>query len=187
MTAAAGELVDQAEPVRDAAAFDGAGRTGTDASCPSGRPRVLHQVLRVLAEWRPVDKALHGRVEMAMLPAMTDLRAQLGRLVHAGLHRARPGRRRSGSTRATCRAMTARIERLGDLARDRELMDRVEVLQQAWQHRVDALPEGRPLGAGPAPGALDARGVPRQPVGPAPRDRPAGLGRADPQGARLTV
>ena len=45
------------------------------------------------------------------------------------------------------RAMTARVERLGDLARDRELMDRVEELQQAWQHRVDALPEGRPPGA----------------------------------------
>jgi ATP-dependent helicase HrpA len=43
--------------------------------------------------------------------------------------------------------MTARIERLGDLVRDRELMGRVEELQQAWLHRVDALPEGRPLGA----------------------------------------
>ena len=26
-------------------------------------------------------------------------------------------------------------------------MDRVEALQQAWQHRVDALPDGRPMGA----------------------------------------
>ena len=43
--------------------------------------------------------------------------------------------------------MGARVERLPDQARDRELMDRIEVLQQAWQHRVDALPEGRPLGA----------------------------------------
>ena len=83
--------------------------------------------------------------------------------------------------------MTARIDRLGDLARDRELMDRVEELQQAWQHRVDALPDGRPTGRRPAPGALDARGVPRQPLGPAARHRPAGLRRADPQGARLTV
>ena len=43
--------------------------------------------------------------------------------------------------------MTARIDRLGDLARDRELMDQVEELQQAWRHRVDALPDGRPTGA----------------------------------------
>ena len=42
--------------------------------------------------------------------------------------------------------MTARIERLGDTARDRELMDRVDELQRAWQHRMDALPEGRPPG-----------------------------------------
>ena len=83
--------------------------------------------------------------------------------------------------------MTARIERLGDLARDRELMDRVDVLQQAWQHRVDALPDGRPLGADLRRVRLDARGVPRQPLGPAARHRPAGLGRADPQGAGLTV
>jgi len=26
-------------------------------------------------------------------------------------------------------------------------MDRVEELQQQWQHRVEALPEGRPMGA----------------------------------------
>jgi ATP-dependent helicase HrpA len=42
--------------------------------------------------------------------------------------------------------MAGRIDRLGDLARDRELMDRVDELQQSWQHRVDALPEGRPTG-----------------------------------------
>jgi ATP-dependent helicase HrpA len=45
------------------------------------------------------------------------------------------------------RAMTARLERLPDLARDRELMSRIDPLQQAWQHRVDALPQGRPMGA----------------------------------------
>ena len=70
--------------MRDEAAFDGARRSGPAPSCPTPRRRCSHQVLRVLAEWRPVEKALHGRVEMAMLPAMTDLRAQLGRLVHPG-------------------------------------------------------------------------------------------------------
>jgi ATP-dependent helicase HrpA len=104
---------------------------------------VLQQVLRILAEWRPVDKALHGRVEMAMLPAMTDLRAQLAGLVHSGfIGEAGPTALREYPR--YLRAMAARIDRLGDLARDRELMDRVEELQQAWRHRVDALPEGRP-------------------------------------------
>ncbi len=103
-------------------------------------------VLRVLAEWRVVDKALHGRVELPRLPAMTDLRAQLAGLVHPGFIAA------AGPTSLRdypryLRAMQERIDRLGDLGRDRELMARVEPLQQAWQHRVDALPEGRPLPA----------------------------------------
>jgi ATP-dependent helicase HrpA len=41
----------------------------------------------------------------------------------------------------------ANLDYVGSITIDRELMDRVEVLQQAWQHRVDALPEGRPMGA----------------------------------------
>ena len=185
--AAAGELVDQAGPVRDPEAFAALVDAGPRPSCRTPSAAVLHQVLRVLAEWRPVDKALHGRVEMALLPAMTDLRAQLG---PAGARRASSPRRvrpRCGEYPRYLKAMTARVERLGEPARDRELMDRVEVLQQAWQHRVDALPRGAPAGRRPAPGALDARGVPRQPLGPAARHRPAGLGRPDPQGARLTT
>ena len=63
----------------------------------------------MLAEWRPVDKALHGRVEMALLPAMNDLRAQLARLVHDGFI-GEAGPLRCGSTPATCSAMTARVE-----------------------------------------------------------------------------
>ncbi len=81
-----------------------------------------------------------------MLPAMNDLRGQLARLVHDGFI----GEAGTTALREYPRylaAMTARIDRLGELSRDRELMDRVEELQQAWQHRVDALPEGRPMGA----------------------------------------
>ena len=145
VTAAAGELVDQTAPVRDPEGFAAlVARAG--AELPARSEAVLQQVLRVLAEWRPVDKALHGRVEMSMLPAMTDLRAQLGRLVAPGFI----GEAGADALRHYPRylkAMTARVDRLGELARDRELMDRVEVLQQAWQHRVDALPAGRPPGA----------------------------------------
>ena len=41
---------------------------------------------------------------------------------------------------------------------------------------------GSPAGGGAAPGPLDARGVPRLALGPAPRHRPPHLRRADPQG-----
>ena len=95
----------------------------------------------MLAEWRPVEKSLPGRVEMAMLPAMTDLRAQLARLVHPGFV-AEAGSPALREYPRYLKAMAARLERLADQARDRELMDRVDVLQQAWQHRVDALARG---------------------------------------------
>ena len=101
-------------------------------------------MLQVLEAWRPVDKALHGRVEMDLLPAMNDLRGQLGRLVHAGFV-AEAGVAALRDYPRYLRAMQARIDRLGDRARDRELMDRVLPLQAAWQHRVDALPEARPM------------------------------------------
>ena len=77
---------------------------------------------------------------------MNDLRAQLARLVHDGFI-SEAGAAALREYPRYLKAMTARIERLGELARDRELMDRVEELQQAWQHRVDALPDGRPMGA----------------------------------------
>jgi ATP-dependent helicase HrpA len=145
VVAAAGELVDQAGPVRDPEAFKALVERAR-AELPDASTAVLQQVLRVLAEWRPVEKALHGRVEMAMLPAMTDLRAQLGRLVHPGFV-AESGAAALRDYPRYLRAMSARLERLADQSRDRGLMDRVDVLQQAWQHRVDALPDGRPLGA----------------------------------------
>ncbi len=93
-----------------------------------------------------MEKSLHGRVEMTLLPAMTDLRAQLGRLVHPGFV-SEAGATALRDYPRYLRAMSSRLERLGDLTRDRELMDRVDALQQAWQHRVDALPEGRPMDA----------------------------------------
>ncbi len=145
VTAAAGELVDQTATVRDRAAFDALVQRAR-AELGSASSGVLAQVLKVLGEWRPVEKALHGRVEMAMLPSMTDLRAQLGRLVHPGFI-ADAGAAALRDYPRYLRAMTARVDRLPDLARDQELMGRIASLQQAWQHRVDALPEGRPPGA----------------------------------------
>ncbi len=145
VTAAAGELVDSREPVRNLEAF-AAVVDEARASLPTAANGVLHQVIRVLEEWRSVEKSLHGRVEMSMLPAMTDLRAQLARLVHPGFI-AEAGSSALREYPRYLKAMALRIERLADHVRDRELMDRIDVLQQAWQHRVDALAEGRPLGA----------------------------------------
>ena len=140
--AAAGELVDQSGTVRDEAGFD-ALVARARRELPERSAGVLHQVLRVLAAWRPVDKALRGRVDMAALPAMNDLRAQLGRLVGPGFV-ADAGADALRHYPRYLQAMLLRTERLGDLVRDRELMDRVGPLQQAWEHRLAALPPGVP-------------------------------------------
>ena len=140
--AAVGELVDGAEPVRDEAAFQVL-LTRARTEAPVRAEELVALVVRVLAEWRPVEKALHGRVEMAQLPSMTDMRGQLERLVHPGFI-AEAGLQRLVSYPRYLRALATRVERLPDLRRDLELMGRVQPLQEAWQHRVEALPEGRP-------------------------------------------
>ncbi len=145
VVAAAGDLVDSRPGVRDPSAFAELVEEAR-IELPAAAAAVLDQVLRVLAEWRPVEKSLHGRVEMSALPAMADLRAQLARLVHPGFV-SEAGVAVLREYPRYLRAMALRVERLPDLARDRELMDRVQVLQQAWLHRIEALPEGRPPGA----------------------------------------
>ncbi len=183
--AAAGQLVDGSEPVRDEAAFERSW-TVLAGSSPSCARVVLLQVLRVLGDWRPVEKALHGRVELALLPAMTDLRAQLGRLVARRLRRSRRAPTRCASTRATWPRCRRRIDRLGDRARDRELMDRVDRSRRPGSTgSTRSRRAGRP--ERPPPGAVAARGVPRQPLGPAARHPRAGLRHPDPEGAGLSA
>jgi ATP-dependent helicase HrpA len=75
---------------------------------------------------------------------MTDLQAQLGRLVRPGFV-ADAGTAALGHYPRYLAAMRARRERLDDdPGRDRALQDRVDPLQQAWLHRVEALPSGEP-------------------------------------------
>ena len=82
-----------------------------------------------------------------MLPALTDLRAQLGRLVHAGFV-AEAGATQLRRFPTYLTAMEQRRERLpGQVDRDRQLMDRIADLQEGYLHQVAALPEGRPPGA----------------------------------------
>ena len=76
---------------------------------------------------------------MSLLPAMTDMRAQLARLVGPGFV-ADSGPALADLPRYL-KAMRLRVDKLGDVSRDRAHLDLVEPLQQAWQHRVDALPD----------------------------------------------
>ena len=150
----------------------------------------LGEVLRVLDGWRTVDKLLSGRADMALLPALADMKAQLERLVHPGfLSEAGPEQLRRYPT--YLRALTLRREALDQggaaVNRDRQLMDRIAELQESYLHQVAALPDGRPPGRAAAAGALDARGAAGLAVGPAARHGVPGQRGADPEGAQRPV
>ncbi len=138
--------VDAAEPVRDLAAYDAlaAGIRLDDAV-----GELVALVIRVLDGWRAADRLLGGRADMTMLPALTDMKAQLDRLVHDGfVADAGPGQ--LGRYPTYLRALTDRRARLDEggaaVNRDRLLMERIAHLQEAYLHQVDALPDGRPPG-----------------------------------------
>jgi ATP-dependent helicase HrpA len=111
---------------------------------------VVQDVLRVLAEWRDVDKLLSGSAEMSMLPALSDMKAQVGRLVHRGFVSDVGAAQLRHLPRylAATRTRRERLASAAGLAKDRRLMDQVADLQEAYLRRVDALPQGRPPDAG---------------------------------------
>ena len=106
-------------------------------------------MLRTLEGWREADKLLSGRAEMTMLPALSDMKAQLARLVHAGFV-GEAGVEQLRRMPVYLAALVQRRRRLdeggGAVNRDRALLDKVTELQAAYLHQVDALPAGRPPG-----------------------------------------
>ena len=108
----------------------------------------LFEVLRVLDAWRSAERALSGRADLPALPALTDLKAQVSRLVYdgflgeAGLVRLRHYPRYF----AAVEQRRGRLETAIELARDRQLMDQVGTHLEAYLHQVAALPGGRPPG-----------------------------------------
>jgi len=144
VAAAVDELVDRhGGPVWDEASYDVL-RTRVAADLEEATRGVMHDVIRVLAAWRDVDRLLSGSASMPLLPALADMKAQVGRLVFRGFV-ADVGVAALRHLPRYLAAVTARRERLdGELSRDRMLMDQVASLQDAYLHRVEALPDGRP-------------------------------------------
>ena len=124
---------------------------GTPADHEAAVRAVVADVLRVLDAWRAADKALSGRVDMWSLPAVTDMKAQLGRLVHPvgrwGGFVAEAGPVHLRRYPTYLRALVVRRGKLDEnVHADRQLMDRVGDLQELYLHQLAALPEGRPPG-----------------------------------------
>jgi len=138
-----GEVVDARPAVRDEAAYD-AVVTVARRAVAERTPSAVHEVMRVLEAWRACDKAISGRADLVTLPALTDMRAQVGRLMAPGFI-GEAGVARLRDYPRYLAAVAHRRERLdGQVARDRQLMDQLAGLQEAWLHAVAALPDGQP-------------------------------------------
>jgi ATP-dependent helicase HrpA len=118
-------------------------RTGLDEATRM----VLSDATRVVTAWRETDRALSGSAALPMLPALADMKAQVGRLVHRGFI-ADAGAAQLREIPRYLKAVQSRLEKLPtSVGRDRLLMDRIASVQEAYLHRVDALPPGRPPSA----------------------------------------
>ncbi|GAC1385955.1 MAG: ATP-dependent RNA helicase HrpA [Marmoricola sp.] len=104
--------------------------------------RYLEVVIRALTTAVEVDRSVGGRVEMAALSAMADMQSQYAELIKPGFV-ATAGPWLQHYPRYLT-AILRRIERLGDLARDRQAADRVATFQSLVVEGYRALPEGQP-------------------------------------------
>jgi ATP-dependent helicase HrpA len=147
VAAAVDEVVDAYGLVWDEAGF--AELVSTVRAQVEPRTRaVMHQVARVLSVWRDTERGLSGSAELPMLPALADMKAQVGRLVYRGFV-SDVGASRLRELPRYLAAVLQRREKLpASVGRDRLLMDQVSALQESYLHRVEALPKGRAPSAG---------------------------------------
>ncbi len=135
------------EPVWDERSFDVLRHRVRDG-LPEATRLVVHEVVRVLAEWRDVDRRLTGPADLSLLPALADMKAQVSRLVFGGFV-ADVGADQLRRLPRYLAAVRTRLERLpASPNRDRQQMEQVASLQEAYLHRVQALPARRPPSAG---------------------------------------
>jgi ATP-dependent helicase HrpA len=139
------DVVDAHPPARTPEAYAALVAAGRDALAERTDP-VLRDVLRILSDWRETDRMLSGRAELVTLPALQDMREQLARLVGRGfLGEAGADRLRRFPTYLL--AIRRRREQLDErVARDRQQMDLVRPIDEAYLHQIAALQQGRPPG-----------------------------------------
>ncbi len=145
MTAAADALMAQAGgPAWDEAGF--ARLRGHVAGNLAETTAVLvGQVVQILGVSREVQRRLDELTAAPLQPVRDDVERQLQRLVCPGFITA-SGARRMPDVLRYVRGAARRLERIADtLATDRDRMQAVHELEQAYERRLDAWPQGRPL------------------------------------------
>jgi ATP-dependent helicase HrpA len=106
---------------------------------------IVTEVERILASAHAIDLRLKSSGSPALLAAYTDIRAQLSALVYPGFAAA-TGRRRLPDVLRYLRAIERRLDRLSDNpARDRELTQQVQRLQQDYEHLRGSRPPSAEL------------------------------------------
>jgi ATP-dependent helicase HrpA len=104
---------------------------------------VVRSVSRVLAQAGEVERAISSTSSLALLPMLTDVRAQLGELVPAGFV-AEAGRRRLPDLLRYLRAVSHRLARAPEnVNADRGRMDRVAAIEASVDACVAGLPPSR--------------------------------------------
>ena len=138
-------IADVGGPVWDEGAFGNL----VDAVRPELNGTVLDvvgTVERILRAARGVERRLADVGALALLPAVSDIKAQLAGLVYPGFVTATGWRRLPDLPRYLA-GIERRLEKLPDEPhRDRERMARIQQVQQAYQQALDRLPAGRPAG-----------------------------------------
>ena len=141
--AVVGDAVDARPQARDEAAFTVLLTSLRETYADAVRAAV-GDLITVLDAWRATDKVLSGRAELTTLPALSDMKTQVQRLVDRGFV-GEAGAARLRDYPRYLAAVQHRRERLDEqVVRDRQLMDQLADLQDAWLSQVAALPPGQP-------------------------------------------
>jgi ATP-dependent helicase HrpA len=106
---------------------------------------VVDQVVAILDAARDVQARLEPLRAVALQPARADVERQLARLIYPGFV-AGSGVDRLPDIERYLRAASRRLERLPDApAPDRDHMNSIHELEEAYRRRLEARPKGRPL------------------------------------------
>jgi ATP-dependent helicase HrpA len=135
-------LAEHGGPAWDAEAF-AALTAAVRSRLPGAVLDVVTVAEQVLAAARGVEELLRGTTSLALLPALTDARAQLSRLVYPGFVTA-TGRRRLPDLVRYLRAAQHRLRMLPDNPqRDARLQAQVEAVAQEHESWLRSLPGSR--------------------------------------------
>ncbi|GAA2412622.1 ATP-dependent RNA helicase HrpA [Actinomadura vinacea] len=104
---------------------------------------IVAQVERILAESHEIDRRLRGTTSLTLVPALTDIRERLSRLVHTGFV-TETGWQRLPDLPRYLRALQIRLDKLPENpGRDRQLMNQAAVLEAEYEAFVQRLHPAR--------------------------------------------